>query len=139
MGIGEVNTSLCPIRIVITMLIDNEVFFDPVIPKVILTSHGWNIKDLYIKDEVLFFKADFYDNGFVLAESNNATITSEGETLFFIDDVKYTSVFSAVDKLGFSILESILEWDWKIEKEWVVNKNGAFITTFTKLYECPKR
>jgi len=120
------------------MLIDDEIFFNPNVPETILKVFGWDIKNPIVQRGILFFKADFYDTGFILADRKNATITSEGETLFYIDGKKYTDVFTAVNELGFSILESINKWDWEIEKEWVVTKkNGAFITTFSKLHECP--
>mgnify|MGYP003140457182 FL=1 len=120
------------------MLIDDDIFFNPKIPEQILKTFGWNIKTPIIQKGILFFKADFYEDGFVLADRKNAIITSEGETLFYINDKKYTSISTAMKELGFSILESINTWDWRIEKEWVVTKkNGIFITTFSKLYECP--
>tara|TARA_R110000751_G_scaffold79711_2_gene160659 strand:+ start:1867 stop:2250 length:384 start_codon:yes stop_codon:yes gene_type:complete len=122
----------------IAMLIDDVIFFEPNIPEQILKVFGWEIKKPIVQKGVLFFKADFYDDGFILAERRNAIITSEGETLFYIDGVKYTNISKAIKELGFSILESINNWDWKIEKEWVVTKkNGAFITTFSELHECP--
>jgi len=120
------------------MLIDDDIFFNPKIPEQILKTFGWNIKTPIIQKGILFFKADFYEDGFILADRKNAIITSEGETLFYIDGKKYTNISTAINDLGFSILESINTWDWKIEKEWVVTKkNGKFITTFSKLYECP--
>jgi hypothetical protein len=123
---------------VIAMLIDDDIFFNPKIPEQILKTFGWNIKTPIIQKGILFFKADFYEDGFILADRKNAIITSEGETLFYIDGKKYTNISTAINDLGFSILESINTWDWKIEKEWVVTKkNGKFITTFSKLYECP--
>jgi hypothetical protein len=123
---------------VIAMLIDDDIFFNPKIPEQILKTFGWSIKTPIIQKGILFFKADFYEDGFILADRKNAIITSEGETLFYIDGKKYTNISTAIKDLGFSILESINTWDWKIEKEWVVTKkNGKFITTFSKLYECP--
>ena len=120
------------------MLIDDDIFFNPKIPEQILKTFGWNIKTPIIQKGILFFKADFYEDGFILADRKNAIITSEGESLFYIDGKKYTNISTAINDLGFSILESINTWDWKIEKEWVVTKkNGKFITTFSKLYECP--
>ena len=120
------------------MLIDDDIFFNPKIPEQILKTFGWEIKEPIIQKGILFFKADFYEDGFVLADRKNAVITSEGETLFYIDGKKYTNISTAIKDLGFYILESINKWDWKIEKEWVVTKkNGKFITTFSKLYECP--
>jgi len=120
------------------MLIDDIIFFKPKVPEQILKTFGWELKDPIIQKGILFFKADFYENGFILADRKNAIITSEGESLFYIDGKKYTSISTAINELGFSILESINNWDWKIEKEWVVTKkNGTFITTFSLIHECP--
>jgi hypothetical protein len=77
---------------VIAMLIDDVIFFEPNIPEQILKVFGWNIKKPIVQKGVLFFKADFYDDGFILADRRNAIITSEGETLFYIDGIKYTNI-----------------------------------------------
>jgi len=125
---------------VITLRIDNEIYFDPIVTKNVLELFGWKIKSPQISNGILLFKADFYESGFILAERRNAVIKCEGETLFYINGKSYSSIANAIQLLGLEILKDIKSWEWKVEKEWQVEKkNGDFITTFSTLGDCPKK
>lgn len=122
------------------MLIDNENYLDPIVVEKILELWGWKFLSAKIEKGILLFKADFYDTGFILAERRNAVIKCEGETQFLINGRVYTSISEAIEVNGIEILKDINSWEWKIEKEWQVEKkNGDFVTTFSTLSQCPKK
>jgi hypothetical protein len=124
----------------IAMLIDNENYLDPIVVEKILELWGWKFLSAKIKEGILLFKADFYDTGFILAERRNAVIKCEGETRFLINGKVYNSISEAIEINGDKILKDINSWEWKIEKEWQVEKkNGDFVTTFSTLSQCPKK
>jgi hypothetical protein len=122
------------------MDIDNKNYLSPVVTKNVIELFGWFFGDAKEINGVLMFRPDFYEKGHIIARSKKAIVRCDGNTLFKINGEKFTSVNDAVDKYGMSVLNTISEWDWEVEKEWEVLKlNGEWITTFSTLDQFPMR
>jgi hypothetical protein len=122
------------------MNIDNKNYTSPIVTKQIIELFGWYFGDATEINGVLIFRPDFYEKGHIIARSKKALIKCDGETLFLINGKEFTSIKAAIDRFGLSILDSITEWDWKVEKEWqVIKLNGEWVSAFSTLDQLPWR
>jgi len=115
-------------------------FLNPSAFKIIIEQQlGWILKDFKTLNGLAVVRPDFYPNNHVLGISKKAVIVCKGKSLFSIGNKEYNSIDDAFDKLGVSILDTFEEWEWQMEKEWVIMKDGEWVGSFTILTECPFR
>ena len=117
-------------------------FISPDAFKIIMKDQlDWFLGDFKIIDGLAIIKPDFYENGTVLATSKKAIIVCMGKSHFIINGREYTSIDEAIDQNGASILQSFDDWEWKMEKEWVIKKsnNGEWVKTCCVLSDFPYR
>ena len=115
-------------------------FLNPTAFKIIMEEQlGWILRDYKIIDGLAVVRPDFYPNNHVLAVSKKATIICRGESKFVVGEQEFSTIDEAIETLGMIVLENFDDWEWKIEKEWVVLKDNHWVTSFTLLNECPFR
>ena len=112
-------------------------FMYPEALKILFELNGWKLTDPIVKEEVGIFKADFYPEGFVVAEGKHGKIYASGETKVLFKKTEYSSVSDLMldDYLAFSQFK---DWEFIEEKEWVISKKGEWLSSFSTLLQLPK-
>ena len=117
--------------------------YSNIIPKgmlpIVLEAHGWIYKDSFSYLDYTLMKPDFYPTGFVLAVSKKAVIICDGSSLIKFKDEEYTEVEEMINKFGKAIIETFPQWEFEIEKEWTVMKNGEYVHSFSSFDQIAER
>lgn len=129
------------------MEIDGKNFMEVGTLKIVLGQMGWifadklsdEVKDIYTSSHIVPLVPDFYKKGTVLAVSKKALILADGETEITYRDMKFTTVKDLCKHFGPSAIEDMDNWKFDVEMEWVVKKNGQWVTSFSNMYGCPFR
>lgn len=100
--------------------------------------NGWVVQAVRDIDNVSVFKPDFYDNEHIIATSNKAIIVARGYTSIEYKGVIFETPDSLLSKFGKEAIQDFSNWDFSVEKEWVIVKDGEWITSFTTLDKLPK-
>lgn len=117
--------------------------YSNIIPKgmlpIVLEAHGWIYKDSISYLNYTLMKPDFYPTGFVLAVSKKAVIICDGSSLIKFKDIEYTDVEEIISKFGRAIIDTFPQWEFEIEKEWTVMKNGVYVHSFSSFDQIEER
>ena len=117
--------------------------YSNIIPKgmlpIVLEAHGWIYKDSISYLNYTLMKPDFYPTGFVLAVSKKAVIICDGSSLIKFKDIEYTDVEEIIRKFGRAIIDTFPQWEFEIEKEWTVMKNGVYVHSFSSFDQIEER
>tara|TARA_R100001443_G_scaffold116333_1_gene136464 strand:+ start:131 stop:511 length:381 start_codon:yes stop_codon:yes gene_type:complete len=100
---------------------------------------GWKLNQLTVLNNNVCFKPDFYSSGTILAFTEKAKIICMGETIVSYGDKTYTSIDSLIADNGEDSIKDFSSWEFKEEKEWVVLKNGQWLSSFTTIDKFPKK
>jgi hypothetical protein len=128
---------------------DGKEFFSEVSLRMILETFGWDYSNLLKTvcvnqhgfDALVPFKADFYPQGWKLAQSKKAFIVCDGyRTVIKYKNRRYESPWDIYAEWGIKGFEDIEKWIYEEEKEWLIKKyNGEWVKTFSHLNKCPFR
>ena len=117
----------------------NHVFLKAETWKVLLEVKGWSLSIPKEMNGLAIFSPDFYPDDYVIASSKKSKIMSVGETSILYRGVNFDSVQSLMDTYGQDAISEFDLWEFTVQKEWVVFRNGEFITTFSDYLDIPKR
>tara|TARA_R100000482_G_scaffold108738_1_gene50970 strand:- start:276 stop:647 length:372 start_codon:yes stop_codon:yes gene_type:complete len=112
-------------------------FMSPDALKILFELNGWNLTKPFIRDEVAVFTPDFYPEGYVIGRGKYGQIYASGETKILFKDKEYSSVSILLEEYPFAV-NNFDEWEFIIEKEWVISKKGEWLSSFSTLFELPK-
>jgi len=101
--------------------------------------NGWSAPKTIEIENLGIFKPDFYETGHVLVASNKAIIQAKGHTIVKYKNKTYEDVASLLKELGNVAVFDFKNWAFEVEKEWVLFKDGEWMTSFTTLDKLPKR
>lgn len=101
--------------------------------------NGWSSPRTIEIENMGIFKPDFYETGHVLVSSNKAIIQAKGYTVVKYKNKTYENVDSLLKEHGNLAVFDFQNWDFEVEKEWVLLKEGEWQTSFTTLDKLPKR
>ena len=129
------------------MKTDGKNFMEVGTLKIVLGQMGWifadklsaEVRDINFPRQMVPLIPDFYQRGTILAVSKKALILADGETEITYRDMKFTTVKDLCKHFGPSAIEDMDNWKFDVEMEWVVKKNGQWITSFSNMYGCPFR
>lgn len=117
--------------------------YSNIIPKgmlpIVLEAHGWIYKDSISYQDYTLMKPDFYPSGFVLAVSKKAVIICDGTSLIKFNGIEYSDIEEMIELHGKDIIETFSQWEFEIEKEWTVMKNGQYVHSFTSFDQITER
>ena len=117
--------------------------YSNIIPKgmltIVLEAHGWIYKDSLSYLNYTLMKPDFYPSGFVLALSKKAVIICDGISLIKYNGSEYSDIEEMIEQHGKDIIETFSQWEFEIEKEWTVMKNGQYVHSFTSFDQITER
>jgi len=117
--------------------------YSNIIPKgmlpIVLEAHGWIYKDSLSYLDYTLMKPDFYPSGFVLALSKKAVIICDGTSLIKYNGDEYSDIEEMIEQHGKDIIETFSQWEFEIEKEWTVMKNGQYVHSFTSFDQITER
>lgn len=117
--------------------------YSNIIPKgmlpIVLEAHGWIYKDSLSYLDYTLMKPDFYPSGFVLAVSKKAVIICDGDTLIRFKGIEYSDITDLINEFGKEIINTFPQWDFVIEKEWTVMKNGQYVHSFSSFDQIEER
>ena len=106
---------------------------------IVLESHGWIYKDSISYLDYTLMKPDFYPSGFVLAVSKKAVIICDGSSLIKYNGNEYSDIEEMIKLHGREIIKTFPQWEFEIEKEWTVMKNGQYVHSFTSFDQITER
>jgi len=113
-----------------------------------LETLGWdsgvliylNTLDPKASKDIVLIDSNFYTRGLIIAISKKSYIMADGESLFIINNNKYTRITDAIQAEGVDVLYNINNWEWEIEKEWRINTiDHNYINVFSSFENCPER
>ena len=117
--------------------------YSNIIPKgilpIVLKAHGWIYSNSIDYKGFTLLKPDFYPLGFVLAVSKKAVIVCDGESLIKFKGNEYADVQEIIEQFGYNIITTFPKWEFVIEREWVIKKNGEYIHSFTSFDQIVER
>jgi len=117
--------------------------YSNIIPKgmlpIVLEAHGWIYKDSISYLDYTLMKPDFYPSGFVLAVSKKAVIICDGSSLIKYNGNEYSDIEEMIKLHGREIIKTFPQWEFEIEKEWTVMKNGQYVHSFTSFDQITER
>ena len=112
-------------------------------------SLGWNSgKIIYLNEfdekadkDIVCVDANLYVEGMIIGIAPKSYIKADGETSFIINGTTYDHVITAIEAEGMDIMYNINNWEWLIEKEWMINrtKDDYNISIFSEFENCPER
>ena len=112
-------------------------FMSPEALKILFELNGWNLTEPIIQNEVAVFTPDFYPEGYIIGRGKYGVIYASGETKILFNKKEYSSVSVLLEECPFAI-NSFDEWEFVIEKEWVISKKGEWLSSFSTLLQLPK-
>tara|TARA_R100000353_G_scaffold168307_1_gene130777 strand:+ start:2144 stop:2518 length:375 start_codon:yes stop_codon:yes gene_type:complete len=107
--------------------------------KVLFEAHGWRLLDPKLNKGLAILCPDFYPNHFVIANSKKSKIESFGETEVSYKGKTFDSVDSLLRTYGEDAISDFHMWNFTVQKEWVIYRNGEFISTFDSVLDIPTR
>ena len=108
---------------------------------------GWKIKEgtaleSFSKEfngiDIICTNPNFYEDGWVIAESRSSFIQSSGWMKFICEDKEYVSFYAWLKDFSIKDLGKI---EWEIQKDWIIvrKRNNELLAQFDDWEECPKR
>jgi predicted metal-dependent RNase len=116
---------------------DNINFTDKEQFPALLKVFGWQVKDYKTFKDMAIIRADFYPVGHVLGFSKKAVLICDGSMQIIYDNKTFTDFQHMLEIYGENAYETFPEWEIKIEKQWAIKKEGAWVGAFTNLAEMP--
>lgn len=104
-----------------------------------ISLNGWKHPQTIELGNIAVFKPDFYETGHVIAKTDKAIIQAKGYTVVHYRDKTYSNVESLLKEHGVEAIHDFNNWNFEIEKEWVIFKDGEWQTSFTTLDKLPKK
>ena len=112
-------------------------FMKPAALQMLFEMNGWQLTEPIIENEVAIFKPDFYPDGYVLGRGKYGIIYASGETKIKFKEREYSSVGQLLEEHN-SALNHFCDWEFIIEKEWIISKKGMWLSSFSTLFQLPK-
>ena len=106
---------------------------------VLLKSQGWLYRDSKEYNEYTLMKPDFYPVWYVLAVSMKAVIVCDCETIIEYKNKQYTDVEDLISEYGIDVISTYPSWNFLVEREWVVKKNGKYVYSFSSFDQITER
>ena len=104
-----------------------------------ISLNGWKHPQTKELGNIAVFKPDFYETGHVIAKTDKAIIQAKGYTVVHYKEKTYSDVESLLKEHGIAAIHDFSNWNFEIEKEWVIFKGGEWQTSFTTLDKLPKK
>ena len=108
---------------------------------------GWKIREgvalhNFHKDfnniDVICTNPNFYEDGWIIAESRSSIIQSSGWIKFKCGEKEYNSFFAWLKDYSISDIENI---EWLEQKDWIIvrKRNNELLGQFDDWEDCPRR
>ena len=122
---------------------NKNVFLEKKWLEYLLSNLKWKSRDfkkvsetIFDTSDLVYFKPDFYPEGYILAATTKAIIICDGSSVINYRDTEFKDVSQIIETFGIEAIRDYDNWNFEQEKEWLVRKlNGQWIYSFTSVIE----
>jgi len=117
------------------MSLDKMVFIEEPTLQLFMSQFDWKVVKPKLYNNLVIFKADFYDDGHVFAiDGKGKWAFCSGNSLIKYKNEIFNSVEKILERYGNDSINDYANWEFLEEKEWVVTKHTCqFLGSFSSL------